>query len=91
MKNEAMKTLTVSLSPRQVGRLHEAVESGLYASNSEVVREALRLWEHKQELRAYEMQRLKEAYDVGKASGQGRSLDADTLLAELKADARTGE
>lgn len=85
-----MKTLTISLSPAQVARLRDAVDSGAYASNSEVVRDALRLWEQRQQLRDLEMARLKRAYDEGVASGEGRSVDADTLLAELKAEARSG-
>ena len=90
MKTEPMKTLTVSLSPQQVAQLHEAVASGSYASNSEVVRDALRLWEQRQELRKLEMERLKRAYDEGMASGEGRSVTADTLLAELKAEILAG-
>ncbi|WP_417682448.1 type II toxin-antitoxin system ParD family antitoxin [Roseibium sp.] len=84
-----MKTLTISLSPHQVAQLQDAVKSGSYASNSEVVRDALRLWEQREELRKLEMARLKKAYDEGMASGEGRSVDADTLLAELKAEARS--
>ncbi|MBD8892792.1 type II toxin-antitoxin system ParD family antitoxin [Labrenzia suaedae] len=84
-----MKTLTVSLSEHQVEQLQGAVQSGLYASNSEVVRDALRLWEQRQELRKLELARLKRAYEEGLASGEGRSVDADTLLAELKAEARS--
>ena len=83
-----MKTLTVSLSPQQIAHLNDAVASGSYASNSEVVRDALRLWEQRQEIRKIEMQRLKRAYEEGIASGEGRSVDADTLLAELKAEAK---
>ncbi len=89
MKTDPMKTLTISLSQQQVTRLQQAVATGSYASNSEVVRDALRLWEQRQELREAEMARLKRAYDEGMASGEGRSVDADTLLAELKAEART--
>ena len=89
MKTAPMKTLTVSLSAQQVAQLKSAVESGSYASNSEVVRDALRLWEQRQELRKLEMARLKHAYNEGMASGEGRSVDADTLLAELKAEAGT--
>lgn len=88
MKHEPMKTLTISLSQQQIARLHEAVASGSYASNSEVLRDALRLWEQRQELRELEMNRLKRAYDEGMASGEGRSVDAETLLAELKAESR---
>ena len=88
MKSEPMKTLTVSLSPQQVSRLHDAVESGSYASNSEVVRDALRLWEQREEMRQLEVARLKRAYDDGMASGEGREIIRETLLRELKAEAR---
>lgn len=90
MKTEPMKTLTISLSPQQVARLHGAVESGAYASNSEVVRDALRLWEQREEIRLLEINRLKREYDEGMASGEGREVDAKTLLAELKAEIRRG-
>lgn len=87
MKTEPMKTLTISLSAKQVSRLQDAVNSGDYASNSEVVRDALRLWEQREEMRQIEIARLKRAYDEGMASGEGREVDARTLLAELKAEA----
>jgi antitoxin ParD1/3/4 len=90
MKTEPMRTLTISLSPQQVARLHDAVESGAYASNSEVVRDALRLWEQREEIRLLEINRLKRAYDEGMASGEGREVDAKTLLSELKAEIRRG-
>jgi antitoxin ParD1/3/4 len=88
MKQEPMKTLTISLSQQQISRLQQAVASGSYASNSEVMRDALRLWEQRQELRELEINRLKRAYDDGMASGEARTIDAETLLAELKAERR---
>jgi antitoxin ParD1/3/4 len=36
--------LTVSISPEQANQMRAAVDSGDYASGSQVVREALRLW-----------------------------------------------
>ncbi|MDZ7927947.1 MAG: type II toxin-antitoxin system ParD family antitoxin [Agrobacterium sp.] len=39
-----MPMVTVSISPEQAARMREAVNSGAYASGSEVVRAALRLW-----------------------------------------------
>lgn len=83
-----MRTLTISLTPHQAAMLENAVENGGYASNSEIVRDALRLWEQREEVRQMELARLKKAYDEGMASGEGRSVTADTLLAELKAEAR---
>jgi len=88
MKHEPMKTLTISLSSQQIARLQKAVASGAYASNSEVMRDALRLWEQHQQLREIEINRLKRAYDEGIASGEGRVVDAKSLLTELKAERR---
>jgi antitoxin ParD1/3/4 len=50
------------------------------------MRDALRLWEQHQELRALELNRLKRAYDEGKASGEGRAVDAGSLLTDPKAE-----
>lgn len=89
MKATTMRTLTVSLTPHQAAMMQSAVENGGYASNSEIVRDALRLWEQREEVRQMELARLKKAYDEGMASGEGREIKADAFLAELKAEART--
>ncbi len=39
-----MPMVTVSISPEQAAKMRDAVDSGDYASGSEVVRAALRLW-----------------------------------------------
>lgn len=87
MKAASMKTLTISLSPQQIGRVQRAVETGAYASNSEVLREALRLWEQREELRAIELEQLKTAHREGLASGEGRKVSASELLKGFKAEA----
>lgn len=89
MKDQPMRTLTISLTPQQAARLKSAVDSGDYASNSEIVREALRLWEHQAEVRAFEVGHLKRAYAEGMASGEGREVSAPALLRELKSERRT--
>ena len=40
-----MPMVTVSISPMQVASIRAAIDSGKYASSSEVVREALRMWD----------------------------------------------
>ena len=87
MKSDTMRPLTVSLSPQQIARLSKAVESGAYASNSEVVRDALRLWEQREELRELEIARLKQAYEEGLASGEPKELSLDDLLSRFRAKA----
>ncbi|MGO4439977.1 type II toxin-antitoxin system ParD family antitoxin [Rhizobium sp. RAF56] len=86
MKAQAMRTLTVSLTPQQAARIQSAIDSGGYASNSEIVREALRLWEQREEVRLLELEQLKRAYDQGKASGEGEDVDPVVFLNGLKAD-----
>jgi antitoxin ParD1/3/4 len=82
-----MRTMTISLSPQQAGRIEAAVETGDYASNSEVLRDAFRLWEDREERRAVQIGRLKRAYDEGMASGEGRSVTTEQVLTEFKARA----
>lgn len=40
-----MPMVTVSISPVQVAGIRAAIDNGNYASSSEVVREALRMWD----------------------------------------------
>lgn len=40
-----MPMVTVSISPLQAADIRAAVDNGTYASSSEVVREALRMWD----------------------------------------------
>jgi antitoxin ParD1/3/4 len=70
-----MRTLTISLTPEQAARMQSAVENGSYASNSEIVRDALRLWERREEVRALELKQLRRAYREGKDSGEGQTVD----------------
>lgn len=81
-----MRTLTVSLTPKQADLLKAAVDSGDYASNSEIVREALRLWEQREETRTLEIEHLRRAYVEGKASGEPLDIDPSEFLDELKAE-----
>lgn len=39
-----MPMVTISISPEQVAHLRHAVECGAYASDSEAVRDALKMW-----------------------------------------------
>lgn len=79
-----MRPLTISLSPQQLAKLGAAVESGAYASNSEVIRDALRMWEQREELRRLEVARLKSAYEEGLASG--KPVDGEAAFARIRAN-----
>jgi antitoxin ParD1/3/4 len=77
--------LNIALTGEEVAALKAAVESGEYATTSEIVREAIRDWQLKRELRQEDTRRLRESWDDGKASGAPRPFDIERTLAGAKA------
>lgn len=76
--------ISIALTGEQIGVLKAAVEAGEYATTSEIVREAIRDWQFKRELRQEDIQRLRQMWDEGKASGKAKQVD----LAGLRQEAR---
>lgn len=74
----------VSLTPDLVELIEGKVATGRYASASEVVREALRLLEDADDLRAHELRRVRDAWEEGAASGDAGPLDFEALRAEAR-------
>ena len=75
-------SLNVSLPPELENRVRQHVESGLYSSASEVIREALRLFEAYQGVRAASLTSLKADIAAGMddiEAGRVRTLDAEDL------------
>jgi antitoxin ParD1/3/4 len=70
-----VQKISVALTAEQVSALKAAVETGEYATASEVVREALREWQWKRQLRGEDLNRLRELWREGKASGAAAPLD----------------
>jgi antitoxin ParD1/3/4 len=79
-----IQKVSVALTSEQVIWLKSAVEAGEYATTSEIVREALRDWQFKRETRQEEIQRLRAAWDQGKASGPAAALNFDGLRKEAR-------
>lgn len=79
--------MNVSLTPELETLVHEKVDSGLYTSASEVVREALRLFKERD---AYQQQRLadlKREIAVGLEQlerGEARTYNDETLKARFE-------
>ena len=64
--------------------IRRQVETGRYASASEVVREALRLMEGRERLREIELEEYREKIREGMESGPG--VPADEVFARLEAN-----
>lgn len=75
-------SLNVSLPPELESRVRRHVESGLYVSASEVIREALRLFEAYQTVQAANLAALKADIDQGVAdisAGRIKELDVESI------------
>ena len=79
-----IERVTVALPGPMADSMRAAIESGEYATTSEVIRDALRLWEARRELRAREIVALKSAWEKGKASGSPKPLDIDAIITRAK-------
>lgn len=77
-----VEKISVSVTPQHAEILRDAVQSGAYASNSEVVREALRDWSAKWASRREDITKLRELWHEGKASGDATEVDFDEVLDE---------
>ncbi len=79
-----VEKVSVALTPEMLAVVREAVESGEYASSSEVMREALRDWKRRRALERIEIEELRRLWQEGLESGPGRFDD----MAAIKAEAR---
>lgn len=81
-------SLNVSLPPELENRVRQHVESGLYSSASEVIREALRLFEAYQGIQAANLSALKADIAQGVAdidAGRARALNMSSIKARGRA------
>jgi len=77
--------MNVSLTPELERFVEEKVHSGRYTSASEVVREALRLLEEHEKVRAAQLTEFREETDRRLASlERGEGIDGATALAQLR-------
>lgn len=64
--------------------VRDAVESGEYASSSEVIREALRDCKQKRLLQLHEIDELRRLWQEGIDSGAGRYTDMEAIKQEVR-------
>lgn len=81
----SVERITVTLTTDMADTIKAAVNSGDYASNSEIVREALRDWRFKQLTQRRELETLRQ--DINKGiddinEGRVQEFDAGRIVAE---------
>lgn len=78
-----VEKISIALTPDLAAAVQEAVESGGYASTSEVIREALRDWREKRRLHEQQINEMRKLWDEGIQSGPSRVRVGD-LIQELE-------
>lgn len=71
--------MNVNLTPHLEDLVRQKVSSGLYTSASEVVREALRLMDEQDRLRAAKLEQLRQDIHIGLASGVAEAWDPEQV------------
>lgn len=77
--------MNVNLTPQLEELVRAKVASGLYTSASEVVREALRLMDEQDRLRAAKLEQLRADVRQGLDSGPSKAWDAEATKREGRA------
>ncbi|MER0239363.1 type II toxin-antitoxin system ParD family antitoxin [Fulvimarina sp. MAC8] len=90
MTSQRSEELTVTLPTEQVRLMKSAIESGSYDTNSDIIRDALKLWEQKEAVERADLERLRRAYAEGIASGPAQPFDRDKFFDELKSNKASG-
>lgn len=79
-----VEKVSVALTADMAAAVREAVASGEYASNSEVMREALRDWKMKRRRQQQDIEELRRLWQEGLSSGPGRFAGMEDLKAEAR-------
>lgn len=77
-----VEKVSVALTPEMAATMRQVVESGEYASASEVMREALRDWKLRRIQREQAVKELGRLWDEGIASGP--AADGEAAFARIK-------
>ena len=86
-KKPSVEKITIALTPEMAAFVRAEVAAGRYASTSEAVREAVRLWRERRENWGYTIEELRAAIDEGIASGPAQPAGPimERLLAKYAA------
>ena len=79
-----VEKMSVALTQEMAEMVRQAVETGEYASSSEVVREALRDWKHRRDFDQAGLEELRRLWTEGLHSGPGRYTAIQEIIAEAR-------
>jgi antitoxin ParD1/3/4 len=78
-----IEKLSIALPSEMAALVRRAVDGGEYSSNSEVIRDALRDWTHKRNLREQGLSNLRKAW-LEAITNDSEGLDPDAVFDRLE-------
>jgi antitoxin ParD1/3/4 len=78
-----IEKLSIALPAEMAALVRHAVDAGEYSSNSEVIRDALRDWTHKRNLREHGLSNLRKLWQEAIAD-ESEGLDPDPVFDRLE-------
>lgn len=78
-----VEKLSIALPPEMAAIVRRAVEAGEYSSNSEVIRDALRDWTHKRNVRGQVIAELRQKW-LEAVADDSEGLDPDAVFDRLE-------
>jgi len=82
-----LERMTIVFPEPMAADIRAAVDRGDYASTSEAVRDAVRLWKDRQQLRERDLDAIRGAWAEGKASGVAGPYDMRAIIRQARAGA----
>ena len=74
---QPIERLSITLPAEMANLIRAKVEEGRYASNSEVIREALRAWQEQEQLRAHRLEDMRKKIAEADADPRPSLTEAD--------------
>lgn len=74
-QTEKAEKISVTLPPEMLAAIKEKVQSGMYGSTSEVIREAMRLWQREEEEREARLDSIRARLEHSARSGEPIPLE----------------
>jgi len=75
MQQEKAERITITLPPDMLSSIKQKVNSGSYGSTSELIREAMRLWQKKEEEHEARLALIRTRLEKSKNSGEPVPID----------------
>jgi antitoxin ParD1/3/4 len=79
-----VEKITIALTREMAGFVRGAVDTGEYASTSEVIRDAVREWKERRDLLGYTVEELRSLAQEGLESGPSKYKSINDVKAEAR-------